>query len=441
MNGASRLWARLRATFWFLPALIVLLSMLLAVLLVELDAARQADLAQWSRRLFGASAEGSRSMLSAIATSMVTVAGVVFSITIVALSLTSTQYSPRVLRNFMRDAPTQVVLGAFVGIFAYCLLVLRTIRGGDEGTFIPSLAVIGGIGYALLGIGVLIYFIHHVALSIQAASILDRVAADTARAIDLLFPQELGEPPAAEDRSTVELPTAWAAVPAVRSGYVQSVDVTRLLRLAGEADCVVRLCCPVGTYVSSGDTLLEVASGLRPGAHQALRRCVVVAGQRTVEQDAAFGIQQVVEVAVRALSPGINDPGTARMCVNVLGTLLGQLAGREIPPPLRFVDGRLRVIAPTLDFGETVEAALRPVVRYGGSDPDVLASAIRALESASARAKQGHRQRTLLAATRHLQHAVARVRPRSDGAGLRADLRQLQERLRSRARALRANPP
>lgn len=181
---------RLKASFWFVPALVVVVSMALGMVLVAVDSRQGMDLGGWSPRLFGAGADGSRAMLSAIATSMITVAGVVFSITMVTLSLTSTQYSPRVLRNFMRDRPTQVVLGIFVGIFAYCLVVLRTIRGGDEGAFIPSLSVLGGMAYALVGIGTLIFFIHHVAMSIQAASIVQRIASDTESALDQVFPRQ-----------------------------------------------------------------------------------------------------------------------------------------------------------------------------------------------------------------------------------------------------------
>lgn len=430
MNSPARLWARLRASFWFTPTLIVVGSLVAAALLVEADAWQEADLSDWSPRLFGAGAEGSRAMLSAIATSMVTVAGVVFSITIVALSLTSTQYSPRVLRNFMRDAPTQAVLGVFLGIFAYCLVVLRTIRGGDEGVFIPSLAVMGGIVYALVGTGVLIYFIHHVALSIQAASILQRIAADTERAIDLMFPQQVGSAAGGEEAADVQLPSQWTAVAADRSGYLQAVDTTRLLRLASEGDRVVRLLPSIGAYVSEGEGVLEV-SGPVPGEQDRalLRGCLALGRQRTLEQDAAFGFEQLVDVALRALSPSLNDPSTARMCLNALGTLLARLAGRTIPSPFRFEHGTLRVIAPTLDFGETVAATLRPILRYGGGDPGVIASAIDAVRTAGAGAG-ADRRRALLAVTHEFRREVARVRPRSDANVLRQRLRALQEQLR-----------
>jgi uncharacterized membrane protein len=404
--------------------------MLLAAVLVEFDVRRDLDWASWSPRLFGAGAEGSRGMLSAIATSMVTVAGVVFSITMVTLSLTSTQYSPRVLRNFMRDSPTQVVLGVFVGIFAYCLMVLRTIRGGDEGVFIPSLAVIVGMAYALVGIAVLIFFIHHVAQAIQAASILERISSDTEGAIDRLFPDLLGSDPPVPEITSAQLPDTWAPVAAERSGYVQSVDGEALLRLAAKEDRIVRLCTGVGAYVSEGETVLEIG-GAAPEKEQqsSLRKCVALGRQRTVEQDAGFGLEQLVDVALRALSPGVNDPTTARMCLHTLGTLLGRLAGRAMPAPLRFSDGALRVIAPSPDFGEIVGRALRPVLRYGGADPDVLGSAIGVLETAGAGACDPKRRRALRMLARELHGPTGRIRPRREATALRRRLKALDEML------------
>lgn len=172
MNQLERFWSKLWASFWFVPTLIVAGSIALAMVLVEVHSTGSAQwLARWPR-LFGASAEGASGMLSTIAGSMMTVVGVTFSMTLVALVMASSQYTSRILRNFMRDRVTQVVLGIFTGIFAYCLIVLRTIRSGDEGGFVPSLAVFFAVVLAMGGIGVLIFFIHHIAASIQASSII-----------------------------------------------------------------------------------------------------------------------------------------------------------------------------------------------------------------------------------------------------------------------------
>ena len=171
---------------------------------------------------------------------MITVAGVTFSITIVALALASSQYTSRILRNFMRDRANQTVLGVFVGVFAYCLVVLRTIRGGDEGAFVPSLAVLGALLLAFVAIGFLIFFIHHIAASIQATSIIAAVAGETLEAVDRLFPAEVGD--AATERPT-PIKTAslaghtWVTIPARKTGYIQAVDVDVLFDVAREQEC------------------------------------------------------------------------------------------------------------------------------------------------------------------------------------------------------------
>ncbi|HET9529933.1 MAG TPA: DUF2254 family protein, partial [Blastocatellia bacterium] len=154
-----------------MPSLMLLGAVLLALIFIEIDSAlSQSSLARYPR-LFGVNAEGARSILSSVASSMITVAGVIFSITIVALSLASSQYTSRVLRNFMKNRGNQIALGVFVSIFVYCLVVLRTIRGGEE-SFVPSLSVLFAIVLGLVGIGFLIYFIHHVATMIQASEMI-----------------------------------------------------------------------------------------------------------------------------------------------------------------------------------------------------------------------------------------------------------------------------
>lgn len=218
MQALRTLWLALKDSLWFVPALMVCSAVAAAVVLIELQTVPDTDLAQRWPRLLGAGAEGARGMLSAIATSMITVAGVVFSITIVALSMAARQYSPRVLRNFVADRPTQVVLGAFVAVFAYCLVVLRTIRGPDEGAFVPSFAVLGGVVLAFCAVGLLIYFIHHLALEIQMSSIVSRIGHDTRRTIDRLFPCQLGAASDAQRAPADAVPDRWTVVPAPRTG-------------------------------------------------------------------------------------------------------------------------------------------------------------------------------------------------------------------------------
>ncbi len=249
---------------------------------------------------------------------------------LVTLVLASSQYSSRILRNFTSDRVTQTVLGIFAGVFAYCLIVLRTIRAGDENGFIPGLAVSFGVVLAIGGISVLIFFIHHIASSIQASNIIASVAAETMVVIDRLFPEKLGQEPVdeQEDQSPFSLPARnWQPVPSNENGYIQSVDNAALLRLAREHKTIVRMEHGAGDFVVQDTLLASLALKSPPGKEivSALQAAYSIARYRTVEQDAAFGIRQLVDIALRALSPGINDTTTAVMCVDYLTAILARL--------------------------------------------------------------------------------------------------------------------
>jgi uncharacterized membrane protein len=359
MNKLKRFWRNLRTSFWFVPTLIVAVSIVLAVALIEVDSSgSNLWLARWPR-LFGAGAAGARGMLSTIAGSMMTVVGITFSMTLVTLVLASSQYTSRILRNFMRDRVTQVVLGIFAGVFTYCLIVLRTIRAGDEGGFVPSLAVSLGVVLAICGIGVLIFFIHHIASSIQASIIIASVADETMVAVDRLFPGTLGQGPVDddEDLTLLSLPERnWRAVPVRGNGYIQSVDSVALLRLAREHNTIVRMERGIGEFVVHDATLASLALMDPPKEEiiAALQATYRIERHRTVEQDSAFGIGQIVDMALRALSPGINDTTTAAMCVDYLTAILARLALRKIPSSHRYEEGVLRAITIGRTFASLV---------------------------------------------------------------------------------------
>lgn len=188
MNKIKLLWTSWTASLWFAPSVMVCAAIVLAVATLKIDASISFDLANRFPNLFGAGADGSRAMLSTIAGSIITVAGLTFTLTITALAQASNQYTSRILRNFMSDRVNQRALGFFVGLFVYCLIVLRTIRGGDENKFVPYLSVVAAFLLALVGIGVLIYFFHHIAASIQASNIISAVTNETFKAVDKLFP-------------------------------------------------------------------------------------------------------------------------------------------------------------------------------------------------------------------------------------------------------------
>lgn len=420
MNRMRRLWRYLWTSLWFVPALIVLAALVLAITLVDLDSRLDAELwAAWPR-LFGAGAAGSRGMLEAIATSMITVAGVVFSITIAALAQASSQYSSRLLRNFMSDRTNQTVLGVFVGIFIYCLVVLRTIRGGDEGAFVPSLAVLGGIGLSFVGIGFLIYFIHHIASSLQASRIVANVTDETMRAIEHLFPQPLGEEKTPADEPPKPEPAIAGPaqpIPAQRTGYIQAVDTEGLLAFARERRVVVRMECGIGEFVVAGTALATLASSAEnPAARapldeagiQAFNRAYTVDRQRTIDQDAGFGIRQIVDVANKALSPGINDTTTAVICIDYLMAILVRLAQRHIASPYRFEGAELRVIARGPAFAELLAGAFDEIRRNGEGNVTVLARLRQALATLAAVTEEPRRRQALLQQAEALQEVVRR---------------------------------
>lgn len=280
---------------------------------------------------------------------MITVAGVTFSITVVALALASGQYTSRILRNFMRDRANQAVLGVFVGVFAYCLVVLRTIRSGEEGAFVPSVAVLGAMLLAFMAIGFLIFFIHHIAESIQAASIIQATAAETLAAVDRLFPAQVGEP--AVKRADVDsladrAALNWVTIPACRTGYIRGVDADAVFDVARENSLVVRMERGIGDFVIADSPLVSVA-GKQPDEEsiRKLNAAYNVGRDRTVQHDAAYGIRQLVDIALKALSPGNNDTTRAINCIDFLGAILARLAARPMVARDRSDAGQLRLIA------------------------------------------------------------------------------------------------
>jgi uncharacterized membrane protein len=328
------------------------------------------------------------------------VAGVVFSITLVALSLTSSQYTSRVIRNFMRDRVNQVVLGMFVGIFAYCLVVLRTIRGGDEGAFVPTLAVMGGLILAFVGIAFLIYFIHYISMSIQASSIIARVSHETIAAVDHLFPNELAEYEDENGEDNLQSSLAnqpWSAVPTRETGYIEMIDTDVLLDVARERGTILRMECGIGDFVIAGTPLVSVINpdGLNEETAAELNAAYVISRQRSVETDAAFGIRQIVDIAMKALSPGINDTTTAVMCVDYLAVILVRLASRRIAPAHLFHQGELRVLARGPHFESLLSEAFDQIRQNAVGNVAIMSRMIWALQTIASLTANASRRRAI----------------------------------------------
>lgn len=380
-------WYRLRSSFWFVPATMACLAVAMAFCAVELDKAVTDDWLEFLGWSYSGGAEGASLLLGTVAGSMIAIAGTVFSMTLVALSLASSQLGPRLLRNFMRDTANQVVLGTFVATFLYCLLVLRTIRRADEVAFVPHLSVSIGVLLAIVSVGVLIYFIHHISVSIQADQVVARVGRELDEGIDRLFPGAFGNPGSATSKTPSEtnLPAEFAQqarpLAALKDGYLQMIDADALMEIASQEDLLLHLERRPGHYLTKGRAMLMVWPGDRLTENLAgkLNAAFVLGNQRSAAQDVEFSLLQLVEIAVRALSSGINDPFTAVACVDRLESALCRLAERDIPSPYRVDDhGQLRLVAPGATFAGIVDAAFNQIRQSARSNPAV---AIRMLDA------------------------------------------------------------
>jgi uncharacterized membrane protein len=400
MTKLRHYWQQIRSSFWFIPAAIVMGAAVLATVLIAVDATVDLNVVERWPLFFGAGAAGARGLLGAVAGSMITVAGVVFSITLVALSLTSSQYTSRVIRIFMRDRLNQLALGVFVGIFAYCLVVLRAIRGGDEGGFVPSLAVMAGLILAFVGIAFLIHFIHHIAVSIQASSIIATTARETIAAVDHLFPKELGEDGDEEADGSRWMSLAnqpWSDVPARKTGYIEDVSASALLDVARERSTILRMERGIGEFVIEGAPLVSVVDpgGLDEETTAEINAAYAISRQRMVETDVGFGIRQIVDIAMKALSPGINDTTTAVMCVDYLAAILVRLANRRIAVSPWLDQGKLRVITRGPSFESLVAEAFDQIRQNAAGNVAIMSRMLGALQTIASLTASPSRRRVL----------------------------------------------
>jgi len=388
------LWERVRASLWFLPALIAGGALTLAALCARLD--RLPALAETPRRwLFGGDADSATTLLSTVAGSMITVAGVSFSVTVVALSMASSQFGPRLLGNFMRDRVNQSVLGIFIGTFLFCLVALGSTAALDGSG--ASLSVSVGLLLAAVSLVMFIYFIHHIAASMQADQIIEAVARDLEQAVARVFVRKDPAQPWTFD----QFPAAPQYLSSPVTGYVQVVDEAELLDIAQRSDLRLRVRHRAGQFVYAGAPLLEVDGIDELDESLAARLCgaFVIGGQRTAEQDPEFGVHQLVEVALRALSPGINDPFTAITCVDRLGGILAAVADCAERPPLRLDDhGQPRLQLEPIEFGGLLDAALQQIRQCATQTPSV---AIRLLEALAGIAACTRRRERLAALAQH----------------------------------------
>ena len=358
----------LRSGYWFLPLAFSVGAVVLARVLLALDAALPDAALAHNPFLYIGPAETERNTLLTVATTTLSVAGVVFSLTTVPLSIAASQYGSRLLRNFLRDTITQVTLAAYFGTFVYCLAVLFTLSPEGDIPNLPHIATTGALALALACFALLVFFIHNVAASLQAPVVIDEVADDVERAIAAFALPSIHELP---------IPTPEGTPLVARTtGYVQAIDDARLIQLATEHSTQVQLRVQPGDYVGDGETIGWVQEGL---AGDPLR-FIVIGSQRLPNQDIEFGLNQLVEIAVRAMSPAINDPFTAINCLDRLGVLLSHTLRHGLPSPCRTdATGTLRLVRPVPTFESLCGAAFHLIRQYSRGCAEVLIRIVDAL--------------------------------------------------------------
>ena len=421
-------------SFWFLPAVMAFLAGGLALGSVAFDEAIGSGWVKNIGWVWSGGADGARSVLSTVAGSVMTVVSIVFSLTITTLAQTSSHYGPRVLRNFTSDRRVQFTLGTFISTFVYCLLVLRTVRSVQESSFVPYLSVTIGVVLALFSLAVLIFFIHHVSQSIQAENLIAEVGENFQAMLSTFFPERVaGDNDRASPPETVDW-TSARAVDSRENGYLQRQDEEALMDFATRHDLQIKLEKRLGEFVGRNTPLLRVlpAGRITDEVEHGLRECFSLGNHRTPYQDALYSIQQLVEIAAHALSPGINEPFTAVTCIDWLGTSLRGIVRREFPSTERRDEqDRVRVLIPALTFDEVARASFEQIRIYGASNPAI---SIQLLDTIASLAPDLHRE----ADREALQHHARLIGADGAKADNEGDQARVAEHLRRSLAALGA---
>ena len=394
---------QLSGSFWFLPSVMVLIAILASQATTNFDQTNIPSSSPVLSWLYSGSPDGARSVLSTISGSMISVAGVTFSITMVTLSLASSQLGPRLLSNFMRDRGNQIVLGTFISNFIYCLLVLRSVRSSDEISFVPHLSLSIAIVMAIISLGVLIYFFHHVSTMIQAQNLIANIGKELQSSVDrLLSPQTKNSRYERELRESDDIPSEFEGkqlyITSPESGYLQAIDYETLLEITENNDLILKLLYRPGDFIAKGSDIIAIypdkgLEDIENKVHDAL----VFGTSRLRIQDIEFSIDQLVEIAVRALSPGINDPFTAIACLDQLGTTLSYIAENRIPSGYYYDSkGNLRIISNAVTFDGIIDAAFNQIRQYAKSDVAVTIRLLEVIAIIIARCSSDARRQILL---------------------------------------------
>jgi len=371
-------WKELIGTFWFLPIAIITANISVAVLLLNYDSQSSTDYSQSILRYFFIdNIDSAQSILTTIATAMIGVAGTVFSITLVALTLASSQFGPRLIRNFMYDRINQIVLGSYVSLFIYCLIILNSVSESDKFQFVPSFSIFFALIESLVNIIFLIVFIHHISTNIQADKVISRITSKMIENIQNLFPEKLGKKEEQEKINLEEVQKSYTdqvQIKAKNNGFLRYIDGDSLIEKIKKVKGVIKVHYRPGQYILYGSNIAVVYLNDRNSSiEKDCEDLFILGSSRSEQQDAEYSILQMVEIASRAISPGINDPFTAIACINNLAATLNYLCGVNFPSNYRFDDeGELRMVVHSITFGGMLDASFNQIRQFGKAIPSVM---------------------------------------------------------------------
>lgn len=399
---------------WFIPAIMAFSGVVLGLVMPAVDTipdVLETIRVGWLRNVLDSAPAGAQQLLATSAGALATILGVAFSLTLVTLQLAAAQYTPRLVGRLLEDPVTKVVLGSYIGTVAYLLLVLRAVHGvGDRvEPFVPRLSLVVALCLILGCLGLLAYFVHHLGESIQAANVGARVTAQTIAVLKRLQAPS-GEPFCA--RSDGDCEGEPARLLADGYGYVQLVDLDGLAASVPPTAAVVRVEVAAGDYLLPGMPLLSLWPGrpLEARASAAMIQAFALGPQRTVDEDVLYGIRQLADVGLKALSPGVNDETTAVTIVNLLGTVLAAIC--EAPPDAsgwrRHEIRGVVVIAPSFTVRRIIEDGFAGLTRFSSDHPRVLARILEVLADVAARQPDGADRDAMLEVGDWVQQAADR---------------------------------
>jgi uncharacterized membrane protein len=377
-------------------------------------------------------AQAAQAILSGIATSIMTVVSIVFAMLLMTLTLATTQFSPRILISFVRDRSTQWTLGVFLGTFSYCMAALPAVRSLPQ-PFVPVATVTGAMLLALVCVGWLVFFINHISQSISVNHIVDRIARETELVIDELMPRRRGPLDLPEDIPNYSV-DGESSILNQRSGYIRFVDIDYLLQLAKAYKIRIRLERRVGHFIPESVPLLRVSRGDRvtPDREERLLAAFDIGPARTLQQDIEFGVIQIVDIALRAISPAVNDPSTAISCIDQLSRILIHWTSR-VPPPSYFYDPPhvLRLVVPWINLDGLLDTTFEQIRHYSASDVAVSLRLMRAFKDIAGSINQPKLRRLILSRAERVVAGCKGRLPEDDLVKLRRRLEVLQSAAKS----------